>query len=89
MICLDLWIQGPKSRSTDKPGELNLGEPRRTHLAQKPRPFRRRADQSDIAEALDPQRLGDDFEVKRVRMREDDDERAVGGACEFGRGFEA
>ena len=71
----------------DKAGELNLREARRTHLAQEPRPFRRRADESDIAEALDPQRLGDDFEIKRVRMREHDDERAVGRAREFGRRF--
>ena len=80
-------FEARNSNRADESSELNLREGRRTHLGQEPRPFRRRADEADIAEALDPQRLGDDFEIKCVRMRHHDQERAVGRAGEFGRRF--
>jgi 8-oxoguanine deaminase len=56
---------------------------RGAHLAQEARPLRRRAYEADIAKPIRAQGLRDDFEIDRVRMGHDDNQRAVGRIREF------
>ena len=56
---------------------------RGAHLAQEARPLRRRPYEADIAEPIRAQGLRDNFEIDRVRMGHDDNQRAVGRIREF------